>query len=60
MSERTRWVLDVKSPKDEPRITLTYMPLESAGDVLFLATGPAKERILAALGRVTRLSPLLD
>ena len=23
LSERTRWVLDVKSPKDEPRITLT-------------------------------------
>jgi 6-phosphogluconolactonase len=47
LRERTRWVLDVKSPKNEPRITLTYMPLESAGDVLFLATGPDKQRIIA-------------
>jgi len=47
LSERTRWVLDVKSPKDEPRITLTYMPLESAGDVVFLATGPNKQRIIS-------------
>lgn len=47
LKERTRWVLDVKSPKDEPRITLTYMPLESAGDVLFLATGPDKQHIIA-------------
>jgi 6-phosphogluconolactonase len=47
LSERTRWVLDVKSPRDEPRITLTSMPLESAGDVLFLATGPDKQRIIA-------------
>jgi 6-phosphogluconolactonase len=47
LSERTRWVLDVKSPKDEPRITLTYTPLESAGDVVFLATGPDKQHIIA-------------
>jgi 6-phosphogluconolactonase len=47
LSERTRWVVDVKSPKDDPRITLTYMPLESAGDVAFLATGPGKQRIVA-------------
>jgi 6-phosphogluconolactonase len=47
LSERTRWVVDVKSPKDDPRITLTYMSLESAGDVAFLATGPDKQRIIA-------------
>lgn len=47
LNERTRWVVDVKSPKDDPRITLTYTPLESAGDVVFLATGSSKQRIIA-------------
>ena len=47
LNERTRWVVDVKSPEDDPRITLTYTPLESAGDVVFLATGSNKQRIIA-------------
>jgi 6-phosphogluconolactonase len=47
LHERTRWVLDVRSPKGDPRITLTYTPLQSSRDVVFLATGSSKQRVIA-------------
>jgi 6-phosphogluconolactonase len=47
LDERTRWVIAVQSPKYDPRITLTYGPLQSSRDVMFLATGPSKQRIIA-------------
>ena len=50
LDERRRWVLDVTSPTGDPRITLTFPPLESSREIVFLATGVRKQRILARSG----------
>jgi 6-phosphogluconolactonase len=42
LDERGRWAVDVKGPKSDPRITLTYTALDSSRDVAFLATGERK------------------
>jgi 6-phosphogluconolactonase len=47
LQERERWVVDVLSPKSEPRITLTYPALESTRAVAFLVAGAHKRDILA-------------
>jgi 6-phosphogluconolactonase len=44
LDERRRWVLDVTSPTGDPRITLTFPPLESSREIVFLATGARKQR----------------
>jgi 6-phosphogluconolactonase len=49
LKERQRWVVDVLSPKQEPRITLTYPALESTRALAFLVAGAGKRAIL---GRV--------
>jgi 6-phosphogluconolactonase len=49
LKERKRWVVDVLSPKQEPRITLTYPALESTRALAFLVAGSSKRAIL---GRV--------
>jgi 6-phosphogluconolactonase len=57
LDERGRWVLDVKSPAGEPRITLTYPPLESSRHIVFLAAGQRKQGILARVWSGDRSLP---
>ena len=57
LDERRRWVLDVKGPKGDPRITLTYPPLESSRKIVFLATGIRKRHILARVWSGDRSLP---
>jgi len=47
LDERARWAVAVVGAKSEARITLTYPPLESCRDAVFLATGAAKRKIVA-------------
>jgi len=47
LQERERWVVDVRNPKAEPRISLTYPALESSREIAFLVTGAHKRDILA-------------
>ncbi len=47
LQERQRWVVDVRSPRSEPRITLTYPALESTRALAFLVAGAHKRDILA-------------
>lgn len=46
LDEHTHWVLAVEG-KDEPRITLTYPALQSAGAVVFVADGADKADAVA-------------
>jgi 6-phosphogluconolactonase len=46
LDEHTHWVLAVEG-KDEPRITLTYPTLQSAGAVVFVADGADKADAVA-------------
>jgi 6-phosphogluconolactonase/glucosamine-6-phosphate isomerase/deaminase len=57
LDERRRWVLDLKGPKGDPRITLTYPPLESSRKIVFLATGIRKRHILARVWSGDRSLP---
>jgi 6-phosphogluconolactonase len=63
LSERERWVVAVTEGVPEPRITLTYPPLENSALVLFLVVGEDKRAILARVCRgdeklpAARLSP---
>jgi len=57
LDERRRWVLDVKSPTGDARITLTYPALESSRNIVFLATGSRKQRILARIWSGDRSLP---
>jgi len=47
LSDRERWVVAVTDGGAEPRITLTYPPLESSRHVLFLVSGEEKRAVLA-------------
>jgi 6-phosphogluconolactonase len=47
LNERGRWVAAVPQGREEPRITLTYPPLESSRRIVFLVTGAAKRDALA-------------
>lgn len=51
LNERERWVAAALDEAAEPRITLTFPPLESSSAILFLVTGkekaPAVQRVLA-------------
>ena len=50
LSERKHWVTSVEDAGQEPfvpRVTLTYPVLESADEVLFLVSGPAKREVMA-------------
>jgi 6-phosphogluconolactonase len=49
LQERERWVVDARSPKSEPRITLTYPALESHDGLVFLVAGAHKRDILARI-----------
>jgi 6-phosphogluconolactonase len=51
LRERDRWVVDVRSPKAEPRITLTYPALESTRASAFLVAGANKRAVLARVWR---------
>jgi 6-phosphogluconolactonase len=46
LQERARWVAEVPSGREQPRITLTYPALESSALVVFLVSGPAKREAL--------------
>lgn len=46
LEERARWVVAVEGVKPEPRITLTYPPLESSREAAFLVTGAGKRDIV--------------
>jgi 6-phosphogluconolactonase len=54
LNERERWVAAALDEAAEPRITLTFPPLESSRAILFLVTGetkaPAVQRVLAGDG----------
>jgi 6-phosphogluconolactonase len=45
LSERERWVVAVTEKVPEPRITLTYPPLEASRQVIFLVAGKEKRAI---------------
>jgi 6-phosphogluconolactonase len=47
LQEHRRWAVAVIGAKSEPRITLTYLALDSSRDVAFLATGEGKRRVVA-------------
>ena len=47
LAETNRWAVDTLSPKNEPRITLTYPVLASACSSVFLVAGAAKHDILS-------------
>jgi 6-phosphogluconolactonase len=63
LSERGRWVVAVREGAPEPRITLTFPPLESSRHVLFLVAGEEKRAVLEGALRgdpqmpATRLRP---
>jgi 6-phosphogluconolactonase len=46
LQERTLWVTDVPSGREQPRITLTYPAVESSRATAFLVSGPAKRDVL--------------
>lgn len=46
LREHTAWVSAVPHGRSEPRLTLTYPPLESSRVTLFLVTGSAKADVL--------------
>jgi 6-phosphogluconolactonase len=63
LAERERWVVAVNEGTTEPRISLTYPPLESSRHVLFLVAGAEKQHILQRVRRgddlpATRLRPV--
>jgi 6-phosphogluconolactonase len=47
LEERERWAVAVEGAKPEPRITLTYPPLESSAHAAFLVAGQEKRAVLA-------------
>jgi 6-phosphogluconolactonase len=47
LHETRRWAVAVFGADPEPRITLTYPPLNSSRDVAFLATGARKRDVVA-------------
>ncbi len=49
LAEQTRWVVDTLSPKNEPRISLTYPVLASARNSVFLVAGRAKRDIVSRI-----------
>jgi 6-phosphogluconolactonase len=56
LQERERWTAAVIGAKPEPRLTLTYPALDSAGAVAFLVVGAGKREILTrALAGEARL-----
>ena len=46
LEEKRRWVADVTHGRPEPRITLTYPPLESARSTAFVAAGADKHAMM--------------
>jgi len=46
LEERRRWVADVTHGRPEPRITLTYPPLESSRSTAFVAAGADKHAMM--------------
>jgi 6-phosphogluconolactonase len=49
LDERLRWVAAVEHGRPEPRITLTYPPLESSRITVFLVAGEEKRAVLDAV-----------
>jgi 6-phosphogluconolactonase len=49
LAEQTRWAVDTLSPKNEPRITVTYPVLASTRASVFLVAGRAKRDIVARI-----------
>jgi 6-phosphogluconolactonase len=47
LQEARRWAVPVLGASPEPRITLTYPPLNSSRNVAFLATGVGKRAVVA-------------
>jgi 6-phosphogluconolactonase len=47
LQEHRRWAVAAIGAKSEPRITLTYLALDSSRDVAFLATGEGKRGVVA-------------
>ena len=63
LGERERWVVAVTEGPAEPRLSLTYPPLESSRRVLFLVEGPEKRAIVGRVRRgddlpATKLKPV--
>ena len=63
LGERERWVVAVTEGPAEPRLSLTYPPLESSRRVLFLVEGPEKRAIVERVRRsddlpATKLKPV--
>ena len=63
LAERERWVVAVTEGPVEPRLSLTYPPLESSRRVLFLVEGPEKRAIVERVRRgddlpATKLKPV--
>ena len=46
LEEKRRWVADVTHGRPEPRITLTYPPLESSRSTAFVAAGAEKHAMM--------------
>jgi 6-phosphogluconolactonase len=51
LSERKRWVVALTEDVPEPRVTLTYPPLEASRQVIFLVAGEEKRAVLARVLR---------
>lgn len=47
LDERRHWVVAVEGARSETRITLTYPPLDSSRDAVFLAVGDQKRSVVA-------------
>jgi 6-phosphogluconolactonase len=63
LAERERWVVAVTEGALEPRISLTYPPLESSRHVLFLVEGTEKRAVFERVRRgddlpATKLKPV--
>jgi len=64
LAERERWAVAVTDGAPEPRISLTYPPLESSRHVLFLVEGTEKRAIFERVRRgdpdlpATRIQPI--
>lgn len=63
LGERERWVIAVTEGPPEPRISLTYPPVESSCDVVFLVEGTEKRTVFERVRRgddlpATRLRPV--